>query len=265
LPVLSPPRARNAHKGKAGHVLCIGGDAGKGGAILLCVEAALRSGCGLASVATLAVHVPALLARRPEAMAHGVETVEDLAPLIDAADVLAIGPGLGRDAWGRGLLEATLGSGKPMVLDADALNLVAESPSALPPDTILTPHPGEAGRLLGIPASDIQSDRFSAVEALCERFRCVVVLKGAGTLVAMPGRVPDVLGAGNPGMAVGGMGDVLTGVIAGLRAQGHQAFDAARFGALLHACAGDRAAGHGGERGLLASDLMSPLRELSNS
>lgn len=261
---LSRSRLRNAHKGQSGHVLCIGGDAGKGGAIMLCAEAALRAGCGLVSVATRAQHVPALLARRPEAMAHAVGTPEGLAPLIDAADVLAIGPGLGLDAWGRDLLAAALESGKPLVLDADALNLIAATPCRLPADAVLTPHPGEAARLLGSSAADVQVDRFAAVRALSERHACVVVLKGAGSLVAAPDQIVRVIDAGNPGMAVGGMGDVLTGVISALRAQGHDAFDAASLGALLHACAGDRAARAGGERGLLPSDLFPHLRELSN-
>ncbi|MGI8560203.1 MAG: NAD(P)H-hydrate dehydratase [Luteimonas sp.] len=272
LPTLHAPRSRNAHKGQSGHVLCIGGDRGHGGAILLCAEAALRAGSGLASVATRGEHVPALLARRPEAMAHAVESAGALAPLIEAADVLAVGPGLGQTGWGEALLAAALGSGKPLILDADALNLLADAMLAaarsLPRDCVLTPHPGEAARLLGTTPGHVQADRFTAARALCQQFRCVVVLKGAGTVVAAPGSgdavALAVIGAGNPGMAAGGMGDVLTGVIAALRAHGRDAFDAACFGALLHAVAGDVAAGEGGERGLLPCDLFLPLRRLSN-
>ncbi|HVI59215.1 MAG TPA: NAD(P)H-hydrate dehydratase [Luteimonas sp.] len=261
---LLPPRHRNAHKGESGRVLCIGGDHGKGGAALLCAEAALRSGAGLVDVATRAAHVPALLARRPEAMAHAIESRADIDALLQAAGVVAIGPGLGQDAWGKDLLAAAVASGRPLVVDADALNLLAVAPRTLPGDTVLTPHPGEAARLLGTSTREVQSDRRAAAAALCERHGCVVVLKGAGTIVAAPGRVPRVIDAGNPGMAVGGMGDVLTGVVAALRAQGLDAFDAASGGAWLHAAAGDAAAREGGERGLLPSDLLAPLRRLAN-
>jgi NAD(P)H-hydrate epimerase len=259
-----PPRRRNSHKGESGRVLCIGGELGKGGAVMLCAEAALRSGAGLVDVATRAAHVPALLARRPEVMAHAVDSAEQLQALLEAADVVAPGPGLGQEAWGRALFSKALESGRPLVIDADALNLLAASPRPLPPDTVLTPHPGEAARLLGSSTREVQADRRAAAIALCERYACVIVLKGAGTIVAAPARTPRVIDAGNPGMAVGGMGDVLTGVVAALRAQKLDAFDAATCGALLHACAGDVAARDGGERGLLPSDLFAPLRRLAN-
>lgn len=258
------PRGRNSHKGESGRVLCVGGDHGKGGAVMLCAEAALRSGAGLVDVATRAVHVPALLSRRPEAMAHVVDAAAELGALVNAADVVAIGPGLGRAAWGSGMFSALVGSGKPMVVDADALNLLAGSPREMRPDTVLTPHPGEAARLLSTTTREVQADRRAAALALCDRFGCVAVLKGAGTVVAAPGRLPCIIDAGNPGMAVGGMGDVLTGVIAALRAQGLDPFDAARCGALLHGAAGDAAARDGGERGLLPSDLFARLRLLAN-
>src|SRR5690606_40397659 len=133
-----------------------------------------------------------------------------------------------------------------------------------PGDAILTPHPGEAGRLLQVTTAEVQSNRLGAARRLCESFGCVVVLKAAGTVVAAPGEVPRVIAAGNPGMASGGTGDVLTGVIAALRAQGRDAFDAAVTGTLLHAAAGDLAAQAGGERGMLASDLSPHLRTLVN-
>jgi NAD(P)H-hydrate epimerase len=161
------------------------------------------------------------------------------------------------------LLDLAVESRKPFLLDADSLNLLAATPGALPSDTILTPHPGEAARLLATTTAEVQADRFDAARRLADRFNCVVVLKGAGTIVAAPGEIPRVIAAGNPGMAVGGMGDVLTGVIAALRAQGLVAFDAASCGALLHAAAGDAAA-DGGQRGLLPSDLFAPLRRLAN-
>lgn len=264
-----PPRARSAHKGRHGHVLCIGGDHGFGGAIALCAEAALRSGAGLVSVATRSAHVAALLARRPECMVAAVEDVAAMEPLLARADVLAVGPGLGRADWGRALLQAALAGGKPLVLDADALNLLAEGGVAKPSaDCILTPHPGEASRLLqgdsdSRSVAAVERDRVGSANALAARWGCTVVLKGAGSVIASPGRQPLLIGAGNPGMAVGGMGDVLTGVIAALRAQGHPPWRAAAVGTLLHAAAGDAAAEHG-ERGLLPSDLFPALRRLAN-
>ena len=257
------PRLRDSHKGRAGHVLCVGGDHGGGGAVLLATEAALRAGAGLASVATRGVHLPALLARRPEAMVHAVEEAQALVESLQRASVVACGPGLGQRPWGRALHAAVLRSGLPLVLDADALNLLAADPVP-PPDAILTPHPGEAARLLGCSTSAIQADRFAAAAALAERYASVVVLKGAGSIVAAPGHLPRVLDAGNPGMATGGMGDLLTGTIAAMRAQGLGAFDAACAGALLHSLAGDAAAAEGGQRGLLPSDLLPWLRRLAN-
>lgn len=264
LPSLFAPRRRNAHKGVSGHVLCIGGDEGKGGAVLLAAEAALRSGAGLVSVATRQAHVAPMLAHRPETMVHGVASASQLQPLLQAAGVIAIGPGLGQEAWGEGLFDAAVASGLPLVLDADALNLLARGARTLPIGTILTPHPGEAARLLGISTQEVQANRFAAVRLLCESTGCVVVLKGAGTLVSAPGESVRVIDAGNPGMAVGGMGDVLTGVVAALRAQGFEPFDAASIGALLHAAAGDDAARDGGQRGLLPSDLFAYLRRHVN-
>lgn len=259
-----PLRPRDGHKGRNGHVLCIGGDAGSGGAILLAAQAALRSGAGLVSVATREAHVPALLARCPEAMVHAVEGTAELLPLLDRADVLALGPGLGQGEWGRALFHAALACNKPRVLDADALNLLASTGAPLRADDIVTPHPGEAARLLGGATAELQSDRFAAAVALQARLGCTVVLKGAGSIVQAEGHPPVVICAGNPGMGTGGMGDVLTGVVAALRGQGFDAHDAAVAGALLHAAAGDAAAREDGERGLLPSDLLPWLRRLAN-
>lgn len=258
-----PPRRRNSHKGMHGRVLCIGGDHGFGGAIRLCGEAALRSGAGLVSVATRGTHVPALLAARPELMARSVEAPADLESLLMATDVLALGPGLGQGEWGASLFEAALAAGRPTVLDADGLNLLATGPRALPARSVLTPHPGEAARLLGRDAAAIQADRLGAATALADQHGAAVILKGAGSVVAAPDERPRVIGAGNPGLASGGSGDVLTGVVAALLGQGLTAFDAACAGALLHACAGDACAADG-ERGMLASDLFPWLRRLSS-
>jgi ADP-dependent NAD(P)H-hydrate dehydratase / NAD(P)H-hydrate epimerase len=255
-------------------VLCIGGDRGYGGALALCAEAALRTGAGLVSAATRAEHVPVLLARRPECMARAVETAAELQPLLDRSSVVAIGPGLGASAWSMAMLDAALASGMPRVLDADALNAIARRDAEILGRAVITPHPGEAARLLGETVAEVERDRLQAARRLAGRYACTVVLKGAGTIVCAPGEIPVIVDAGNPGMATGGMGDVLTGTIAALIAQGGARFDATRFdtacfdaavcGALLHAVAGDAAARDGGERGLLPSDLFPYLRRLAN-
>ncbi|MBS0218166.1 MAG: NAD(P)H-hydrate dehydratase [Proteobacteria bacterium] len=254
-----PQRPRDAHKGLFGHVLCIGGGTGMGGALALCAESALRAGAGRVSAATRAEHVAVLLARRPECMAHAVESPADIAELIASADVIAIGPGLGRDAWAQSLLDAALSSGRPLVVDADALTLIARVPRSLPAGSIVTPHPGEAARLLGITTDAVQADRSGSAQALAERYGCVAVLKGNGTLVAASGERARFVVGGNPGMASAGMGDTLTGIVAALRAQRHEAFAAAWIGAVLHAAAGDAVAARQGEHGLLASDLINAL------
>jgi ADP-dependent NAD(P)H-hydrate dehydratase / NAD(P)H-hydrate epimerase len=256
------PRQRDAHKGQFGHVLVLGGDEGMGGAARLAGEAALRAGAGLVSVATRPEHVGAILAARPELMCHGIGTPEALAGLLTRATVVAAGPGLGRADWGRGLLAAALASGLPMVLDADALNLLAEAPrrSDL---WILTPHPGEAGRLLGSSAAGIEADRPAAVRELRSRYGGVIILKGAGTLVCGAGNSLWLCDRGNPGMASGGMGDVLTGLVAGLAAQCGDLERAACAGVLVHALAADDGATRG-ERGLIATDLLAAVRTWVN-
>ena len=257
------PRARSAHKGMNGHVLVVGGDAGTVGAVRMAGEAALRTGAGLVSIATRTAHATLLAAVRPELMPHGVEDVADLRPLLERATVVALGPGLGQGAWGRLMLQTVLGARQPLVVDADGLNLLARQPRTRE-NWVLTPHPGEAGRLLGCGAGEVQQDRFAAVRRLSEGFGAVAVLKGAGTLVHDTRGAVTVCARGNPGMASGGMGDVLTGVIAALMAQGLDPAAAARAGVCVHGAAGDRAA-RAGERGLLAGDLIGELRELVNA
>ena len=255
-----PPRAATAHKGTAGHVLAIGGDTGFGGAVRLAAEAAARSGAGLVSVATRPANVAAILGARPELMVQGVDAVASLEVLLARASVLAVGPGLGQGDWGAMLLAAALATGKPCVLDADALNLIARAPRALPPGCVLTPHPGEAARLLGTNVPTVQADRFAAAIALAQRHGAVAVLKGAGTVLATPHGALALCPVAEPGMASGGMGDVLTGVIAALLAQGLDAWHAAQAGVLAHALAASSAARRGGARGLLASDVIAALR-----
>ncbi|HET6725243.1 MAG TPA: NAD(P)H-hydrate dehydratase [Gammaproteobacteria bacterium] len=256
---LLPPRERDAHKGQFGHVLVLGGDHGMAGAARMAAEAALRTGAGLVSVYTQPEHVAAVVTGRPEIMCQAGDGLD---ALIEKASVIAVGPGLGRGEFGHKLLAAAMESGKPLVVDADGLNLLAAKPTARG-NWILTPHPGEAGRLLGCSTAQVQADRFNAVRELSERYDAVVVLKGAGTLIAAPGEITALVDRGSPGMASGGMGDILTGMIAAVRGQLDSAFDAARIGAFAHATAGDRAAAHG-ERGLAALDLVAELRGVLN-
>jgi ADP-dependent NAD(P)H-hydrate dehydratase / NAD(P)H-hydrate epimerase len=255
-----PRRGRDVHKGQFGHVLAIGGDHGMGGAIRLAAEAALRCGAGLVSVATQAEHTGPLLAARPEIMALHVPGQQELDAPLARASVVALGPGLGQRSWGHSLWHRALASGKPAVLDADALNLLARHPRRFQAPAVLTPHPAEAARLLGTDTASVQANRYAAALALAERYHAVAVLKGAGSLVATPERLVAVCPWGNAGMASGGMGDVLTGVIAALLAQGLSAWDAACLGVAAHARAGDLAARDGA--GLLASDLFPPLRRV---
>ncbi len=257
-------RARDAHKGNFGHVLVIGGDHGFSGAVRMAGEAALRTGAGLVTVATRPEHAALLNTVRPELMCHGAADAKALAPLLQRATVVAIGPGLGQTSWGQSLFNAVLETKLPLIVDADALNQLASDPIQRD-NWILTPHPGEAARLLGISSTDVQSDRFQSVQALQQQYGGVVVLKGAGTLIAAGAEEPmAACTAGNPGMATGGMGDLLTGIIAAMVAQGLSLNDAAVAGVCLHAAAADRAA-QAGERGLLANDLQIELRLLLNT
>jgi NAD(P)H-hydrate epimerase len=256
-----PRRRRTAHKGDFGHVLVIGGGRGMPGAARLAGEAALRAGAGLV---TLAVHPEnvGIVASRPESMCVATRAAADLAGALSRATVVAVGPGLGRDAWAQELLDAAIASGLPLVVDADALNLLAAAPRALQ-RCVLTPHPGEAGRLLGLASAEVQAGRLRAARALQARFGGTVVLKGAGSIVQDTAGTTAICDRGNPGMAAGGMGDVLTGVIAGVAAQCPDLGRAARAGVFVHAQAGDLASRRG-ERGMLASDVLEQVRACVN-
>jgi NAD(P)H-hydrate epimerase len=253
-----PARKRDAHKGDFGHLLLIGGGPGMPGAIRLAGIAALRSGAGRVSIATHPSSVPAVAASLAELMVHAAEQASDLKPVLDRATTIAIGPGLGTDAWARALLDSVLASGLPLVVDADALNLLADRPQRSD-RWILTPHPGEAARLLGRSAGEVQRDRTTALAELQRRYGGTVVLKGARTLVSAGEEPCWVCTSGNPGMATAGTGDVLAGCIASLLAQGLSPELAAVCGVQAHALAGDDAAG-AGQRGMIASDLMPGLR-----
>lgn len=261
------PRRGNSHKGEFGHVMVVGGDHGMGGAVAMAVEAAGRCGAGLIRCATRTEHVAPILVRRPEAMVRAVESGLELQPLLAHSHVIACGPGLGQSSWSELLLQQVLNASTPLVLDADGLNLLA-SPgwrrdfSERP--VIMTPHPGEAARLLGCDIASVQADRFSSARQLAAQYQAVVVLKGQGSLIAAPDGRLALCTDGNPGMACGGMGDVLTGVLAALLAQGLSPWQAARYGVCVHSGAADLAAREQGQRGLLATDLMPYLRELMN-
>jgi NAD(P)H-hydrate epimerase len=255
------PRPPDTHKGDLGHVLVVGGDEGMAGAPVLAGQAALRAGSGLVSLATRRAHCGLAVAAQPELMAHPVETLDALDELLGRADVIALGPGLGKSEWSKAVWRRALGAGLPLVLDADGLNLLADS-DGLPSScsAVLTPHPGEAARLLGSATADIQNDRFAAARSLASRYGAITVLKGHGTLIADPEGRTAVCPYGNPGMASAGMGDALTGIIASLLGQGLDGFDAACCGAVLHALAGDAAAR--GCRQILASDLIHHLNRV---
>lgn len=260
---LLPSRRATDHKGRFGHVLIVGGNRGMSGATRLSGEAALRSGAGLVSIAMHPDVVALGGAGRPELMVRGVVSPAELDPLIERASVIAVGPGLGRDKWSRAMFSRVLGASQPKVLDADALNLLAESPTQRD-DWVLTPHPGEAATLLGCSAGDVQRDRLVALRQLNDRYGGVTLLKGHGTLIGTVGELPFLVARGNPGMATAGMGDVLTGIVSGLIAQRpdrvHFSTAAAAF---AHAAAGDRAA-QNGQRGMIAGDLFSELRSILN-
>nr|MBF0684761.1 NAD(P)H-hydrate dehydratase [Pseudomonas sp.] len=259
LPRLAP-RSPAAHKGSFGQVLVIGGDLGTGGAALLSAEAALRCGAGMVSLATRPQHVTASLVRRPEIMCHGVESTYALTDLVERADVLVVGPGLGQAPWGRSLISLAPHREVPQVWDADALNLLAAQAVELPANALITPHPGEAARLLNTTVAQIQADRPRAVRELAARYRCVALLKGAGTLIASDDGRLALCDRGHPAMASAGLGDVLAGVAGAMLAQGLAPFEAACLAAWLHARAGERL-GHQG-RGLAASDLLVEIRLL---
>jgi len=256
-------RRRSAHKGNHGRVLIVGGGPGMAGAVRLAGEAALRSGAGLVTIATHPDHCSAIVAGRPELICRAVTGAADLGPLLQSADIVAVGPGLGQGDWARSVFEAVAKSGARLVIDADGLNLLAAGPRR-GGQWILTPHPGEAGRLLGKETATVQQDRIASARELVKKFGGVTVLKGAGSIVTDESGVVRICDRGNPGMATAGMGDVLTGVIAALAAKADDLSRAAALGVLAHAAAGDRVAAQSGERGMMAGDLMEPLREWLN-
>jgi ADP-dependent NAD(P)H-hydrate dehydratase / NAD(P)H-hydrate epimerase len=256
-----PPRRRTSHKGDHGRVLIVGGFS-MAGAARLAAEAALRTGAGLVTVATSAASAQAIVGSRPELICRTPRSSRDFAQWLESADAVAIGPGLGVDARARRLFDAAIASDRALVVDADALTLLAKKPRRHS-HWILTPHPGEAARLLATDAAAIQRDRLGAVKAVAERFGGVCVLKGAGTLVHAPDKRIWVCDRGGPAMATAGSGDVLTGIVAALAATGCAPALAAASAVLVHALAGDRASG-GRTRGLIAGDFLAALPGVVN-
>ena len=268
------PRAADSHKGTYGHVLVLAGSVGKSGAAAICARAALRSGSGLATVASPAVALGPLLAATPELMTEPLPDHDGgwtfssgdsprLLRLFDGKDSAVFGPGVGTSAMTRSLTEWLIASAPvPMVLDADGLNCLAGQIGWLKrkrAPLVLTPHPGEMARLLGIPTAEVQSDRLGAARRLATDWDVVVVLKGSRTVIASPDGLVSINPTGNPGMASGGMGDALAGIIGSLLGQGLPAFEAAEVAVFWHGAAADRVAERRGEAGLLASDVIEEL------
>lgn len=274
-----PKRKKDAHKYDFGHVVIVGGDIGMSGAVVMTALAAMRSGAGLVTVVTHPDHAAQIAAQHPELMVRGVNA-EGLMSLFEKASVLAVGPGLGQSDWSGSMFEAAIHSELPIILDADGLNHLASKPQRRD-NWVLTPHPGEAGRLLD--STLVQRDRFSSAAELQNRYGGVVVLKGAGTILATELRKTDqendanpldenhqnplalsLCPYGNPGMSTAGMGDVLCGVIAGLYAQTSDSLLSAELGVALHSAAADRCVAREGIRGLMATDLVPAIRRLLN-
>lgn len=270
-----PARKKNNHKGSHGRLLIIGGLTGMGGAALITAQAALRTGAGMVKVLTAAEHLAAFLATQPEIMVEAldVSSTAQLEEQITAAffwaDVLVIGPGLGQSELAKQLWQLSFKFTGPLLVDADALNLWANG--LVPPansQRVITPHPGEAARLLNKTQIEDLEDRVRIVAQLALASQSVALLKGAGSLVVdysskKDTELPVICPFGNPGMGVAGMGDLLSGCIAALMAQGLTAYEAAQAGMKIHALAGDIAAGNQ-PRGLLPTDLLPFLRELVN-
>lgn len=257
-------RKKNSHKGDYGHVLIIGGGPGMPGAISLAAKAAMRTGAGSVSVATWPEHAKGALPLIPEAMVWGVKNEKELQHLLARATVCVVGPGLGDSDWAVSMFVAAITSQLPMVIDASALRLLAEHPQ-IDDNWILTPHPGEAAALLSCTTDIIQKDRYQAAANIQKQYGGVVVLKGTGTIIQTSEQHAFVCPKGNPAMASAGMGDVLSGIIAGLCAQGMSLSNAAQCGVYAHAVAGDKIAGAFGGAGLLASDLFDVLPYVLNS
>jgi hydroxyethylthiazole kinase-like uncharacterized protein yjeF len=265
------PRKRNSHKGSYGWLLGIGGNSSMSGAVRLCGESALRSGAGKVTLATSPEHAALVNLACPELMVRGVRKGKELKTLLKQVNVIVIGTGLGQTSWSEDLFKTCVRTEHPIVLDADGLNILARlypdmgQSKALPRGRwILTPHPLEAGRLLGCGADEVQQDRVGTAQRLADQFDATIILKGCGTVIAEPGGRYAICPLGNPGMASAGTGDVLAGVVSAMVAQNLSLWDAAITGVVVHAHAGDLAARAIGQRGLIASDIIDNLPAVLN-
>jgi NAD(P)H-hydrate epimerase len=263
------PRDPAAFKNTFGHVAVVGGMPGKAGAALLAGMAAVRTGAGLVTVATSTTSAARVEGRHPELMVEGCIPVDagaladdgaGLAAVLQGRTAIAIGPGLGTDAWADRVLEVAIDAGVPIVIDADALTVLAREPGRRPDGPcVVTPHPGEAARILGTSPQEVQADRVTAARALAQRTRAVAVLKGAGTVVASPDGRLAVNATGGPALATAGTGDVLAGVVAALLGRGIEPFDAACAAVHVHGRAGDLAAAALTEHSVSATDVLDAL------
>ncbi|ANM29099.1 hypothetical protein ABI59_05035 [Acidobacteria bacterium Mor1] len=273
---LLEPRAPDAHKGTFGHLLAVAGSRDKSGAAALLARGALRSGVGLMTVATSRSGQPHLAPQQAEAMTCGLDendggeisdrAVEEILNLAGERHALALGPGLGTADSTRAMVLAVIdGTDRPAVIDADALNAVAaEGPGGLlrlrnRAGLVLTPHPGEAARLLGVTVPAVEADRLGCARRLAAESDAVVVLKGNGSVIAAPDGAAAINSTGNPGMATGGSGDVLTGILGALLARGLSPWNAACLGTYVHGDAGDRGAAARGQEALIATDLIDQI------
>lgn len=255
-----PPLRAAAHKGSQGSLLLIGGNRNMMGAIQLAGMAALKSGAGLVKILTQLEHCLAITQAQPELMVYDADAPHQLAPLLESTKAIAIGPGLGQDDWAQQLWQQIIPINLAKVVDADALNLLAKSPQKRD-DWVLTPHPGEAARLLNTTTQAIQSERFAAIRQLQATYGGVIILKGNGTLI-FDGEHMELCTAGNAGMAVGGMGDVLTGALVSFIGQGMSLFDAACLAVNCHAQSGDLLANQKSQAGILPTDVIETLSQV---
>jgi len=267
IPALPPPRLRNSHKGSNGSIGVLGGDTAMVGATLLAARAALLIGAGRVYAGLLAEDALAVDPVQPELMLRDGKSLLDLNHLT----ALVAGPGLGRSGHAEAALHRALRYPAPLVLDADALVLLAENTelrqalAAREHATLLTPHPGEAAALLACSVADVQADRIASALQISEKYWAIVLLKGAGTVIAMPDGQWFINASGNPGLAAAGMGDTLAGIIGGLAVQGMELDQATLLGTYLHGAAADALAAEGiGPLGLTASEVALAARELIN-
>ena len=255
-------RKSDTHKGDYGHVLIVGGGPGMHGAALLSGESSLRGGAGKVTIFMHESHRSLINKARPELMFIFSNEGINIQSILSKVDVVAIGPGLGLDDWARSVFKYVNLSNKPLVVDADALNILSEK-NLKRDDWVLTPHPGEAATLMGKSSLEIQENRLLYLKKLKDSYGGTIVLKGKNTLIGSKDIVTNICTQGNPGMASAGMGDVLTGLIAAMISQGMDHFEAASVGVEVHARAGDLAA-RGGERGLIAGDVINEIRGCVN-